>query len=105
MKQHKNQRQRVMVWRLKMATMIEQAYQMGIADSDEETEALQTALLEMAISGFLTREDQTGTMTALNQIMYDIFDAENDPCHWRREEDERMVEIMQDLHAELARQI
>ena len=93
MKFTRQQRQGIMIWRLKLATMVDQAFPTDAADPKAETEAMQIALLEMAIASMRMLEDQTGTMTVLNQVMYDMFDAEDDPKHWRHEENSRMIEI------------
>ncbi len=94
------ERRRIMAWRIKLALMVDQAYLAEPHKSEKYTAALHIAMLEMAIAGMRTIEDQTGTMTVLNQVMYDIFDAEDDPDHWRQRENADLI----DLYAKVMRE-
>lgn len=98
------ERQSIMTWRLKMALMVDQAFMADVNNAEAEVTSLHIAMLEMAIAGMRTIEDQTGTMTVLNQVMYDMFDAEDEPNHWRHKENSRIIDIYTNVMRECGKQ-
>ena len=98
------ERRRIMAWRIKLAVMVDQGFAVESYKPEEEKAALHIAMLEMAINGLRTIEDQIGAMTVLNQVMYDIFDAEDDPDHWRQHENAELLDLYAKIMSEYRNQ-
>jgi hypothetical protein len=86
MSANRQQRERVMAWQIKLGTIIQEALPDDVGKAQPEIDALHVALLELGIGALLDHMDQTETMTFVNYVLYDMFDARNEPGHWRNKE-------------------
>lgn len=94
-------RERVVAWHLKIGAIIDETLPTGVPDPGAEIEALHMALLELGVTGVLSQHDQAETLSIVNETLYDIFDAQEQPDHWRHREQAEMIEVYKQVRREL----